>query len=81
MAMSLRLWILSMSSLDSLTPKPTPRIKQRVANCHTAEVILIQSLLVPPHTPRGQSISEVGGGPHHVWYGRAHIDTDLFQIS
>jgi len=41
--------------------KPTPRIKQPVASCHTAEVISIQSLPAPPHTPRGQSISEVGG--------------------
>jgi len=43
--------------------KPTPRIKQRFASCHTAEVISIQSLPAPPHTPRGQLISEVGGGP------------------
>ena len=52
------------SSLDSLTPKTyTRRIKQQVASCHTAEVISIQSLPAPPHTPRGQSISEVGGKP------------------
>ena len=56
--------------------KPTPRIKQRVASCHTAEVMLIQSLPAPPPTPRGQPISEMGGDPHHVWYGRAHIATD-----
>jgi len=37
-----------MSSLDSLTPKTYPRIKQRVASCHTAEVISIQSLPPPP---------------------------------
>jgi len=36
----------------------------------------IQSLPAPPPTPRGQPISEMGGGdPHHVWYERAHIAT------
>ena len=57
--------------------KPTPRIKQWVASCHTAEVMSIQSLPAPPPTPRGQPISKMGGGTstHHVWYGRAHIAT------
>ena len=41
--------------------KPTPKIKQRVTSCHTAEVMWIQSLRVPPPTPRGQPISEMGG--------------------
>jgi len=41
--------------------KPTPRIKEPVASCHTAEVISIQSLPSPPHTPREQPISELGG--------------------
>jgi len=31
--------------------KTTPRIKQGVASCHTAEIISIQSLPAPPHTP------------------------------
>ena len=62
MATSLRPSILAMSSLDSLTPKTYPRIKQRVASCHTAEVISILSLPAQPHTPREQPISEVGGG-------------------
>jgi len=53
--------------------KPTPRIKQRVASCHTAEGISIQSLPTPPHTPKGQPISGVGWwDSHHVWYGRLH---------
>ena len=56
--------------------KPTPRIKQRVASSHTAEVTSIQNLPAPPHTPRVQPISEVGGDPHCVWYRRAHIATD-----
>ena len=44
--------------------KPTPRIKQRLASCHTAEVMSIQSLsAAPPPTPRAQPISEMGGGP------------------
>jgi len=33
--------------------KHTPRIKQRLARCHTAEVISIQSLPAPTPTPRG----------------------------
>jgi len=45
--------------------------KQRVASCHAAEVISIQSLPPPPDTPKGQPISEVGGGdrapPCLVW--------------
>ena len=51
-------------------------MKQRVASCHTAEVISIQSLPAPPPTQRGQAISEVGGDPHHVWYECARIATD-----
>jgi len=42
--------------------KHTPRVKQRVASCHASEVISIQSLPAPPPTPRGQLISQVGGG-------------------
>ena len=34
MAATLRLWISAMSSSDSLTPKSTPRIKQRVASLY-----------------------------------------------
>jgi len=42
MATSLGPWISVMSSLNNLTPKTYPyRIKQRVASCHTAEVISI----------------------------------------
>jgi len=69
MATSLRPSISAMSSLNSLTPKTYPRIKQPVAICHAAEVLSIQSVLAPPHTPRGQPISEVGGGlpPCLVW--------------
>ena len=66
MATSLIPSISGMSSLDSLTPKTYPwgpRIKQRVASCHTAEVMSIQSLPAPPPTSRGQPISEVGGRP------------------
>jgi len=48
--------------------KPTTKIKQRVASCHTAEVISIGSLLIPPHAPREQPISEMGGSiPCFVW--------------
>jgi len=59
----------AMSSLDSLSPKTQARIKHRVASCHTAEVISIQSLPAPAQTPRGQPISEVGGEtpPCLVW--------------
>ena len=39
MATSLRTSKSVMSSSDSLTPKPTPRIKQCVASYHTTEVI------------------------------------------
>jgi len=39
MATSLRTSKSAMSSSDSLTPKPTPRIKQCVASYHTTEVI------------------------------------------
>ena len=39
MAMTLRYSISAMSSSDSLTPKPSPRIKQRVASYHTTKVI------------------------------------------
>jgi len=39
MAISLRTSKLAMSSSDSLTRKPTPRIKQRVASYHTTAVI------------------------------------------
>jgi len=60
-----------MSLLDSLTRKHTPRIKQRVASCHTAEVISIQSLTAPPHTPRGQPISEVG------WWNPTMLGMDV----
>jgi len=28
------------------------------------------------HAPREQLISEVGGGPLYVWYGRLHLATD-----
>ena len=61
--------------------KPTPRIKQRVAICHTAEVISIQSLPAPPPTSRGQPISEMGGGtpPCLVWTcSHSHRLTLLF---
>jgi len=50
--------------------KHTPRIKQRVASCHTAEVISIQSLPAPPHTPRGTADfwgGVVGLPPCLVW--------------
>ena len=63
MATSLRPPISAMSSLDSLTRKPTPRIKQRVASCHTAKVISIQSLPALPPTTRGQPSQRWVGGP------------------
>ena len=43
MATSLRTSKSAMSSSDSLTPKPTPIIKQRVASYHTTKVIAHQS--------------------------------------
>ena len=44
--------------------KPTPRIKQRVARCHTAEVISIQSLPAPPpHTKGTADLRDGWGGP------------------
>jgi len=79
MATSLRPSISAMSSLDSLTPKTyTTRIKQRVASCHTAEVISIQSLPAPPLPPhQGDSRSQRWvGDPHHIWCGHAHIVRD-----
>ena len=54
--------------------KPTPI--QRVASCHTVEVISIQSLPAPPHIPRELPISEVFGDPLHVWFGRPHLATN-----
>jgi len=59
--------------------KPTPRIKQRVASCHTAEVISIQFTCSIPHT---KGTADFWGGwwhPHHVWYGHPHIATDWSQ--
>ena len=63
MAMSLRPSISGMSSLDSLTRKPTPRIKRRVASCHTAEVISIQSYLAHPHTKGTADLRDGRGTP------------------
>jgi len=75
MAKSLRPSISAMSSSDSLTPK-TYSYLNRVASCHTTEVISIQNLHAPhPHT-KGQPISDVGAGPLRVWYGRPHLGTD-----
>jgi len=76
MATFLKHSISAMSLRIAESQQPTSRIKQRVANCHTAEFISIQSLPAPPHTPRGQPISEVGGGPLHVRYGRPYLATD-----
>jgi len=39
------------------------RIKQRVSSCHTAELISIQSLPAPPHTPRRQPTLRGGRPP------------------
>jgi len=50
MATSLRPSISTMSSLKTLTPKTYPRIKQRVASCHTAEVIDSKFTCLTPHT-------------------------------
>jgi len=63
--------------------KPTLIIKQQVASCHTAAVISIQSLPAPPHTPRGQPISEVGGGlpPFLAWTSSpSHRLTHCFRV-
>ena len=57
-----------MSSLDSLTPKTYPKIKQRVASCHTAEVISIQSLPASPHTNGTTDLRDGWWDPHRVWY-------------
>jgi len=76
MATSLRPSISAMSSLDSLTPKTHPKIKRRVASCHTAEVISIPSLPAPPHT---KGTADFWGGwrdSYHVWYERPHIASD-----
>ena len=76
MAMSLIPSISAMSLLDSLSQKPTPRIKQRVASCHTTEVVWIQNLPAPP-THQGDSRSQRWvGDPLHVRYGRPNIGTD-----
>ena len=56
--------------------KPTPRIKQRVASCHTAEVMSIQSLPAPPPHQGDSRSQRWVGDPHHVWCGRAHIAAD-----
>ena len=56
--------------------KRIPRIKMRVASCHTAEVIWIQSLAAPP-THQGDNQSQRWmGDPVHVWYGRPHLAKD-----
>jgi len=58
--------------------KPTPRIKQHVASCHTAKVISIQSLPAPPpsRTHKGDSRSQrLVGGPPPCLEWRAHIAT------
>jgi len=50
-----------MSSLDRLTWK-TPRFEHRVISCYTAKLYLFEGLPAPPHAPREQPISAMGGG-------------------
>ena len=58
--------------------KPTLRIKQRVASCHTAEVTTyIDSKFTWP-TPNPKGTTDLRGGwwdPIHVWHGRPHTKT------
>jgi len=65
-ATSLRPSISAMSSLDSLTRKHAPGIKQRVASCHTAEVIGPYRFKVDlPHpTHQGDNRSQRWWGDH-----------------
>ena len=61
--------------------KPTPRIKQRVASCHTAKVMSIQSLPAPPPHIKGTADLRSGWGPPPclVWtYSHSH-DLTLFN--
>ena len=43
----------AVSWLDRLTQKPTPRIKHRVASCHTAEVMSIGTFTCLTSYPKG----------------------------
>ena len=52
---------MAMSSLDRLTWK-TPRFEHRVISCYTAKLYLFEGLPAPPHAPREQPISAMGGG-------------------
>jgi len=63
MATSLRTKKSAMSSSDSLTRKPTPRIKQRVASYHTTEVIAQRKAKRGCH----------GNVPQHLWTPIQHM--------
>jgi len=68
-ATSLRPSISAMSSVDSLSPK----------TCHVesnSRSYIDSKFTCPTHTPKGQPISEAGGDPLHVWYGRSRLSTD-----
>jgi len=74
MATTLRQSISAMSSSDSLTPKPTPRIKRRVASYHTTKVITHKAtyskLKLCPKIGCHGNIPSIDGPTSNTWFLR-----------